>query len=50
MQSLQKLGLLSFDDLPSEISVTDVNGCFNIKYLSLENDAIDVTVEDFPYL
>ena len=42
-----RFGLLSVDDLPLEIYVTDVNVCFNINYLSLENSAIDIMVEDF---
>ena len=49
-KNLGRFGLLPVDDLPSEISVTDVNVCFNINYLSLENGVTDIIVEDFPYL
>ena len=48
-KKLGRFGLLSADDIPSEISVIDVNVCFNIHYLSLENGAVDINVEDFPY-
>ena len=48
-KNLRRFGLLSVDDLPSEISVTDVNVCFIMNYLRLENGAIGIMVEDFPY-
>ena len=31
-KNLGRFGLLSLDELPSEISVTDVYACFNINY------------------
>ena len=46
LQNLGRFGLLSVDDLPLEISATDVNVCFNTNYLSLENDVVDIMVED----
>ena len=46
-KNLGKFGLLFVDNLLSEISVTDVNVCINIIYLSLENGKIDIMVEDF---
>ena len=46
-KNLGRFGLLSVDDLPSKVSVRDVNFCFKINYLSLENGAIDIMVEDF---
>ena len=48
-ENLRRFGLLSVDDLPSEISGTDVNVCFMMNYLRLENGAIGIMVEDFPY-
>ena len=48
-KNLGRFGILSVDDLPSEISVTDVNVSFNKNYLSLEN-GLRRLVEDFLYL
>ena len=43
-KKLEKLGLISVDNSQLLVSIRDNDVCFNINFLSLENDASDIQI------